>query len=1127
MLAQLLRFECRYHLKQLSFLGAAVIFFVLGVLAVFGSFGSGVHVNGPYVVTMLVSILSLSAIFASIVFCANVVLRDTAHRTEQFIFTAPLSKPVYFISRFAGLLLAVFALLCLALLGLWMGSFLAGPGKLSPFNEMYFLQPLLLFGLPNILFGCGLVFAAALLTRSTKAVYVAGVLLYMLYMLGSVLGNSPMLANSSPAGSALPALLDPFGLAAFFGDTRGWPVARKNTSLFPLEGAFLLNRLLWTGVSVLLLSVAYKLFSFRLQSQKMRSVKTDAEPAVANVLYKPLAPEYTGYDLRTGCVQFKLEAAAMLKNIPLVAMLLLWVLLMGIELNDSLFHGLFGSSLYPATGIIVEELGALRPAILLIIFCAAELVRRERAVNIHSLLYATPVRNILFPLVQLAVLAVVIVVLVSLNILLGLCLQWSHGYFRSELPVYFSMYYYSGLPLLLFGALAVFIQTLIPHKYTGMLASLLAAGLILYSRRLGIENFLFRYAVSPELEYSSMNGMGHYAKAFNWYMLYWGAFALMLVFLSAALWKRTRRTGERVAFLAIPCLLVALAAGAFIYSRQDGLYNMEKWQEGYEKQFAQYKDMPQPDITALRTETSIYPEEGRYTVKGSYRLENRTGTAIIRLLAGAHPEVGSLKFKGEAQPAGYNQHWITLAKPLLPGDTMRLEFSTEVSRNGFLPFNNEHSIVPNGSYVELEKYLPWFGFNPWLTLDDSTKRKELGLPAVPPKGVANIRAKMDFETVISVTEGQQVVTTGALLKDWSGKGRHYFHYKTTEPVTPMFAFSAARYTLRKETWKGVDLRVYYQAGDNKNVPALMQAMKDALDYCNAQFSPYPLQYCTVAQVPQYRGAATAYPGVIFAAERLNFKGDFSDTGKVNFAYATTAHEISHQWWAMQLVPADTAGSKFLTESLAKYTEAMVLERSRGKMHLRHYLLADNRWYMHVRGFAGKELPLVQTDGEPHVAYQKGGLAMYRLKETLGEERVNAALRRALAANASRAEELVRELSVNATPDEMQLIHTCLKEVVTYSLGVSIVSCEPVKGKFRLVLKVTTLRNGGAANDLLPIGIFAAPAPLGKPVYERMHHFTGKASTLTLLLDQKPAAAAIDPYGYIPDGNPDDNIALIP
>lgn len=1127
MLAQLLRFECRYHLKQLSFPGAAAIFFVLGALAVFGNFGSGVHVNGPYVVTMLVSILSLSAIFASVVFCANVVLRDTAHRTEQFIFTTPLSKPGYFISRFTGLLLAVFTLLCLALLGLCLGCFFVGPAKLSPFNWTYFLQPLLLFGLPNILLGCGLVFAAALLTRSTKAVYVAGVLLYMLYMLGSVLGNSPMMANSGPEGSALPALLDPFGLAAFFGDTRGWTDAQRNTRLFPAEGVFLLNRILWTGVSLLLLLVAYKLFSFRPRLSKTGNRKLAAEPVITTAAYRPLQPEYTGYDLRTGWVQFKLEAAAMLKNIPLAAMLALWVLLMGIELNDSLFQGMFGSSLYPATGIIVEELGALRPAVLLVIFCAAELVRRERAANMHALLYATPVRNLLFPLVQLAVLAVVIVVLISLNILLGLGLQWSHGYFRAELPVYFSMYYYSGLPLLLFGALAVFIQTLIPHKYTGMLASLLAAGLILYSRRLGVENYLFRYAVTPDLEYSSMNGVGHYAKAFNWYMLYWGAFAMMLVFLSAALWKRTRRTGERVAFLVIPCLLAALAAGAFIYSKQDGSYDAVQWKGAYEKQFAQYKDMPQPDIISVRTATDIYAEEGRYSVKGSYRLVNKTGATITQLLAGAHPEVTSLEFKGETRPAGHNQSWIKLPKPLLPGDTIALEFSTDVNRGSFLPFNNEHSIVPDGSYVELEKYLPWFGFNAGLALEDSTERKKRGLPATLLMGAATVPAKMDFETVISVAEGQQVVATGALLKDWSAKGRHYFHYKTTEPVTPMFAFSAARYKLLRETWKGIDLRVYYHPGDNTNVPTLMQAMKDALDYCNEQFSPYPLQYCIVAQVPQYRGAATAYPGVIFSAERLNFKGDFRDTGKVNFAYATTAHEVSHQWWAMQLVPADTAGSKFLTESLAKYTEAMVLERSRGKMQLRNYLLADNRWYMYVRSFAGEELPLVQTDGSPHVAYQKGGLAMYRLKETLGEERVNAALRRALAAKASRAEELVKELSLNATPEEMQLIHTCLQEVATYSLGISIVSCEPVNGKYKLVLKVNSLRNGGPANDLLPIGIFAASAPLGKPIYEKMHRFTGKASTLTLLLDQKPAAAAIDPYGYIPDDNPGDNVAAIP
>ncbi|RPD39144.1 M1 family aminopeptidase [Chitinophaga barathri] len=1125
MLTQLLRFEYRYHLKQLSFLAAAVIFFALGLTAVFGNYrGSGVHVNGPYVVTLLVGILSLSAIFASIVFCANVVLRDTHHRTEQFIYTSSLTKPVYFISRLAGLLLAVFVLLCLASVGLMAGSLLVGPGKQGPFNIFYFVQPLLLFGLPNILFGCGLVFATALLTRSAKAVYVTGVLLYVLYMLGSVLGNSPMMANSNPGDAMLPALLDPFGLAAFFGETRGWTNAQMNVQLFSPRGVFLLNRVLWLGVSVIMLFIAYRAFSFRPQVLKTnRSVsKTGTAMPIA---YRRIQPVFKGYALRAGWMQFKLEAAAMFKNIPLIVMLLLWVVLMGIELNDNLFHGLFDTSFHPSTGIIVEELHVLRPAMLLIIFCAAELVRRERTVNIHSLVYTTPVRNILFPAVQCAVLALVIFALVSLNILLGLGLQWSHGYFKAELPVYFSLYYYSGLPLLLFGALAVFIQTLIPHKYTGMLACLLMAGLIMFSRKLGVENFLFRYAVTPDMKYSDMNGFGHFAKAFNWYMLYWGAFAMLLLFLSAVLWKRTRRTGERVMMFTIPCLLLVLAASAFIYSKQHN-YNFEKWEVVYEKRFRQYADMPQPDITAVRTETDIYPGEARYTVKGWYHLENRSGKTIAKILAGAHPEMTSLHFSGNAASAGHNQFWITLPRPLAPGDTMSLAFTAEADRNSFLPFNNEHSIVANGSYVELEKYLPYIGFNAGLTLGDTSKRREMGLPPIM-QGPTTVSPLVDFETVISTVEGQQVITSGTLLKDWSGGGRHYFHYKTAEPILQMFAFSSARYALRRDTLHGIDLRFYFREDEKENVPALMQGLRDGLAYCNAQFSPYTQRSLTMAEIPQYRGVATAYPGVVFAAERLNFKGDFRDSNKVNFAYATTAHEVSHQWWAMKLIPADTSGSKFLTESLAKYTEAMVLEKARGKMHLRNYLLSDNNWYMYVRSFGVEELPLVNTDGETHVVYQKGGLAMYRLKETLGEERVNAALRRALAAKVSRSEELIKELTLDATPDEINLINTCLREVITYSLGISIISCEPVNGKYKLTLKIKTLRNGGTANDLLPIAVFAQADPLAGPIYEKMHRFTGKETLITLLLDQKPAAAAIDPYAYIPDDNRRDNVAVLP
>lgn len=74
-------------------------------------------------------------------------------------------------------------------------------------------------------------------------------------------------------------------------------------------------------------------------------------------------------------------------------------------------------------------------------------------------------------------------------------------------------------------------------------------------------------------------------------------------------------------------------------------------------------------------------------------------------------------------------------------------------------------------------------------------------------------------------------------------------------------------------------------------------MRDALNYGNANFSTYPLNHFTIAEIPHYKGAATAYPGVVFNAERINYLTDYRNPNLVNQSYAITAHEAAHQWWA--------------------------------------------------------------------------------------------------------------------------------------------------------------------------------------------------------------------------------------
>jgi ABC-2 type transport system permease protein len=58
------------------------------------------------------------------------------------------------------------------------------------------------------------------------------------------------------------ALFEPFGSDALNYYTQYWTMYEKNNNLLPFEGVVLYNRLLWFGVSLLILGLMYRYFSF-------------------------------------------------------------------------------------------------------------------------------------------------------------------------------------------------------------------------------------------------------------------------------------------------------------------------------------------------------------------------------------------------------------------------------------------------------------------------------------------------------------------------------------------------------------------------------------------------------------------------------------------------------------------------------------------------------------------------------------------------------------------------------------------------------------------------------------------------------------------------------------------------
>jgi hypothetical protein len=96
----------------------------------------------------------------------------------------------------------------------------------------------------------------------------------------------------------------------------------------------------------------------------------------------------------------------------------------------------------------------------------------------------------------------------------------------------------------------------------------------------------------------------------------------------------------------------------------------------------------------------------------------------------------------------------------------------------------------------------------------------------------------------------------------------------------------------------------------------------------------------------------------------------------------------------------------------------------------------------------EELPLDRVENQPYIHYRKGSLVMYRLKDELGEARVNAALKRYVTrfkfkgAPYPRSLDLIAEFRRGATPAENALITDLFDKITLYDIKSRLTSFMP-------------------------------------------------------------------------------------
>ena len=825
---------------------------------------------------------------------------------------------------------------------------------------------------------------------------------------------------------SLMAKMDPFGLAAFFEQSKSWNPLQRNTQLLQLKGNFLLNRIWVLLFSLALTAIALRLYRFTLgkkqKAKKQLDEKTFSEDSIA---YKPVSTTLStpGYNLRSFWSIVKLDVRSMFKSIPFVLIIVLWVFFNGMEIFSDIDAGMRLPQRYASTGLMVRNIMGSFPFFILavLLFYGVEMLWRSRNVKIDALENSGPVNTTAVLTAKWVSLSIVPIIIIAFSILMGIAFQFLFQYPHVEWGLYASLFHVLGVPALLCAAIIISIQAIIKKKYLGLV---LAAVFLFVTNSfmgsmMGLQHPLLRFAKSTSDYTGDMNGFGAYLNSFGMKMIYWAAFTLMAGIIASLTWRnlqgvsflRQLKQLTPVTYIVmITCLVTMLVTGTIISNKTKIIYPLQQtnWQQDYEQQYRKYENIPQPTIVSVKTNIDLYPEKNSHAITGEYMLVNKHAEALDSVLLYCNPSVRLQNVKIEnakliKADSSYGQYSYRLTKPLAPGDSLAMKFNIHYNWSPFNRHDPMNAIVGNGSFMRISRYFPVFGYQPGNEIEDEAERKKRNLVAATPlkkleekDNAAYDYGFINFDAVISTSENQTAIGTGELINSWKKNGRNYFHYASPVPIPFRFAVSSANYAVKKSSQNGIAIEVFYDSKHEENVDQLISDAKMTLDYCETNFGKYPFKSIRFAEISGFTQGfnATAYPAVIFMNENLAFHADLRKEKTRDVINELAGHELSHIWWGnTQIAPDDSReGAAMLRETLAMYTELMLYKNKHGRTAMINVVEMYKDLYENEK-IETREEPLYKVSpGNSNLSYNKGLIAMYELHELIGEEKINLALK---------------------------------------------------------------------------------------------------------------------------------------
>ena len=1187
------KFELRSWLRApmpwiFLFLFALMTFFgtVSDNLQIGGSFGN-IHKNAPFVVQNWYAVFSILSLLLLTAFLNTAAIRDFENNTSQIVFSSPVAKSGYYFGHFFGALLVSLIPMLGVSLGMWIGVAVnAGTEWLDlerygPFELQSHLNSYAAIVIPNAIFSGGILFTIAILTRSTLYSFISAMVLLVAYIVAGNLMQD--LDNEKMA-----AFLDPFGFRPFALITKYWTVADKNSmSVSLFHPQMIANRLLWMAIGLAILVFGYFRFSFAERARKGKKKDTSESTEIVGVRQLDVLPKVTpqagwGTTWAQFTRQLRANFMGVIKSVP-------FILLSFIGLMNTIPSMMYATSGYsthelPVTYTMIDIVrGSFYIFLVAILaYFSGALVWQERRVKVNDIYDAMPTRNWTDYLSKFLTLIGVIALLMATSIVACIVAQYFYDFHRYELGVYVrELLVLDLLGFAFLAALFFLVHALSPNMYLGFFICIV----LLIANSFGwgalrISTNMVQFGATPGYTISDLYGYQPYAKGMFWFNTYWGLFSLILAVAGFCFWPRGRETGFRQRFrlaglewkqyrlVGLSAILLWAMSGVWVYYNTFVLNSFRNSKESekltvrYEKDYKKFEGKAQPRVYDVKYQIEIFPEERDFNGKGTYWIRNPHDHAIDSLLVQVPAQVDfnfdndRLQLVHEDEGTYFNIYRIEPS--LQPGDSMTLEFESTYRSKGFENELLVQQVMQNGTFFNNTDFAPSFGYQSGNEMSDRNRRKKndlpekTRLPELAPQDtfmrrnsyISNHADWVNVETVISTSGDQIAIAPGSLREQWEEGGRNYFRYELDHKSLNFYSFMSADYEVARQKWNGVDLEVYYHVDHEDNVDRMLKSMQKSLEYYTENFGPYYHKQCRIIEFPRYAQFAQAFPGTMPYSEGIGFIEDYrEEEDDIDMVFYVVAHEMAHQWWAHQECGALMQGGTMLVETFAQYGALMVMEREYGRDIMRKFLEHESDTYLRGRGSERiQEMPLGKVENQGYIHYRKGSVIMYYLKEMVGEENVNLALRDFLG-RFRYAEppypvttDVVADFA-NYTPDSLQyLIDDLFWDITLFENRTTDLAVKELdNGKYEITMQVESrkLKADGLGeeqevpiNDWIEIGAFAKAEKdkkYGKTLYRERVRIDQPNSTFTFVVDEKPDKAGIDPFRLLVDRNPEDNL----